>query len=346
MEKILLDDLSYIFNSSSNNFIDIKNKSFFITGGTGFVGKWLIQTLLYANQYLDYNIKALILTRNIENILLEFPYLKHDKYISFITGDIRSFSFPKFHCDYIIHAATDTDNSEIINNPLNLADVVVNGTVHLLDYAIQCKNCRVLYLSSGAIYGTQPKNLERISEEYNGGPNPIDIGSSYAESKRMAEFVCASYIRKHNIHVSIARCFAFVGPYLSLNKHFAIGNFINDLLLERDIVIIGNGEPQRSYLYAADMVIHLLSILVLGRSMEVYNVGSDKPISIKSLAELVSSFSNKVNVKILNKNSTFRSFNYIPDNSKLKKEFKIIEELPLNIALEKTINFYLLKKNT
>jgi dTDP-glucose 4,6-dehydratase len=141
--------------------------------------------------------------------------------------------------------------------------------------------------------------------------------------------------------VKIARCFAFVGPYLPLDKHFAIGNFIQDTLKGRNIIISGDGSPLRSYMYAADLVIWLWTILLRGNNGEAYNVGSDQAISIKELATNIAQFSLGTSVIIKNEvRLTDRNQNYVPDISKARLQFHFGDGISLNEAIYKTIQYY------
>lgn len=343
MNQISENDLKTILNQM-HTVIDVdfmNGSSILITGATGFIGKWLLKSLIYLNDTLSLNIKLYALSRNPENFLKQFSDYNDTKCLIWIKGDIRTFDYPNVQFDYIIHAATEASAKLNIENPLLMSDVIINGTRHILDLAVQCNAKRVLFLSSGAVYGKQPDEIVGFKEDYQGAPNQLAIDAAYAESKRMAEFLCATYARQYNISISIARCFAFVGPYLPLNTHFAIGNFINDGLKGRDITITGTGSPLRSYLYASDMVIWLLKILLQGNSGEAYNVGSDKAISIKDLATTVASFFPGIKANILNQvRATDRNQNYVPDVNKIRNDLHVPEILNLSESIHRTIQFH------
>ncbi|MFH0934614.1 MAG: SDR family oxidoreductase, partial [Pseudomonadota bacterium] len=271
-------DLSHILNHTEDVFRLLAGKRLFITGGTGFFGIWLLEALAAANARLDARISVTVLSRDPDKYLAGHPHLAGG--CEWLKGDVRDFVFPRGEFSHVIHAATSTDARFNAAEPDEALDSIVNGTRRVLEFAEQAGTGNLLFTSSGAIYGTQPPDLERMPEEHMGGPDVTDPDSVYAEGKRAAELQLAIAARRTGLNAKIARCYCFVGPHLPLDWHFAIGNFIRDALAGQELVIRGDGRPLRSYLHAADLVIWLLTILVNGKRMRPYNVGSEEVCSI------------------------------------------------------------------
>lgn len=343
MKRLPVEDLEHIYQNTQDIWESFRGKSIFLTGGTGFFGKWLLESFLYINEKLALNATITTLTRNPEAFLIEYPFYKnHSNNIKFVKGDILNYDFKldeKF--EFIIHGATAASESLNKSNPLLMMDTITIGTRNILNFAITQPIEGFLFVSSGAIYGKQPWNVSHIKES---DSFTIDINNSkaaYAEGKRIAELYCSTYFEKYNLPLKIARCFAFVGPYLPLDTHFAIGNFINNFLKNEEIVIKGDGSTVRSYMYASDLMIWLWSILIKGEINQPYNVGSDEAISLKRLAEKIINISKtKVAIKILGSPVQREHIDiYCPFITKanticLQIKIQLIE------AIEKTIKFY------
>ena len=337
MNRISQIDLEVILEHTKKNLAENfeVGSNIFITGATGFFGKWLLESILYLNQELGLNAGVYALSRNPEVFLDQFPFFKNLSCISWIKGDIKDFKFPEQKFDYIIHAATEADAKLNAENPLLMLDTITEGTKRVLELArIQTGLKSMLLTSSGAIYGKQPENITHIKET---NSFPIDINnpsSAYAEGKRLAELYCSIYAKQYNIPVKIARCFAFVGPYLPLDKHFAIGNFISDVIANREIVIKGDGTPLRSYMYATDLVVWLLTILLKGEINKPYNVGSDKSISILDIALIVNSFQAvEKEVKVIGVTNNQPRDLYIPD---IKRSIETLD-LQITVSIEESV---------
>jgi dTDP-glucose 4,6-dehydratase len=309
-----------------------KGKNIFVTGGTGFFGKWLLETFIYLNEIHQLDIKVTALTRSVENFKREHPSLFGHSNFTFTEGDIRSFSYPKENFDLIIHAATEASAELNKSNPSLMRSTIMGGTKRICEFAKKIECRRILFTSSGAAYGPQPENMSYMLESFMDNPQ-FNCDDAYASSKLQSE----EYFTKHaHCDVVIARCFSFAGPYLPLNGSYAFGSFINDVLNGRDIEIKSDGSAVRSYLYAADLVVWLLRIASKGIDREIYNVGSSKAINIKDLAESISG--GKVKVNVLGVNQGDKNI-YVPDISKAKKELGLKEYTSLDSAISKTIAF-------
>lgn len=332
------DDLELIQTQLAESIEVLRNSRIFLTGGTGFFGRWLVESFLFLNRQNHLNAHLTVLSRNPSAFLQSAPHLVSTE-LNFIQGDVRNFEFPEANFTHIIHAATEASNQLNSENPLKMFDVIVEGTRHVLDMAVQTGAKRFLFVSSGAVYGPQPPEVSHIREDQFFGFAPNDPNVAYAEGKRAAEFLCSVYAKQHQIEIPIARCFAFVGPHLPLDAHFAIGNFINDALHNRPIHISGDGTPLRSYLYGSDLTAWLWKILIKGESNRPYNVGSDKAFSIRQLAEVVGSDSN---VDIVSENqfdiSNHKS-QYIPEITRLMIELDCTHSIDLINSIEKTITW-------
>ena len=310
-----------------------------ITGGTGFFGKSIL-AYLKKSPYSNGIRKLFINSRNPESIkeffnLEDFPFE-----VSFFKHDLREKIEFDQSIDYIIHAAAESGTSLGITDPITMRNVVVEGTRNILDFAKINNIKRILFISSGAIYGKQPSNIKAIKEDCLNSPDILDPNNAYACSKRQAENLCSLYHHHYGIDFVIARCFAFLGPYLPLNQHFAIGNFILDGLSENDILINGDGKTIRSYLFADDLSDWLIKILFDGKSGEAYNVGSNENITIHDLAKLVSKcFDNKPQIKVMGKPSKLID-NYVPNVDKIKNDLMAIQNTTLIDSSKKTIRFH------
>jgi nucleoside-diphosphate-sugar epimerase len=281
------EDLDHILSHTSSLWEEVRGRRLFITGGTGFFGHWIVESILWANDSLDLDVKIVLLSRNPEVFSKKFPPLANHPAVSWVQGDVKTFEYPEGEFSHVIHAASEGDAVLAQDDPLRIFDTIVDGTHRVLEFARTHGTSKLLFTSSGAVYGRQPPEMTHIPEEYNGAPDVMDARSAYGEGKRAAELLCALYSRQFGFETKIARCFAFVGPYLPMDSNFAIGNFIRDALKGGPIVVRGDGTPLRSYLYAADLTIWLLTILMKGQSCRPYNVGSDQAISIQELAETV-----------------------------------------------------------
>lgn len=311
----------------------------FLTGGTGFFGKALLRHWAQQETTGQLMPQVTLLSRDPERFCIQYPQLAAHPWLHFAQGDIcNANSLPHgIAFTHILHAATDSTVGPQLS-PLQRYEQIVNGTRNVLDLAVSCGAQRFLLISSGAVYGTQPVHLERTPEDWYGMPDPLNTANAYGVAKRMAEHLCALYTQAHGLHTAVARCFAFVGPDLPLDVHFAIGNFIRDALQAECISVQGDGSPLRSYMEQSDLAVWLLELLCRGSGGHAYNVGSPEAISIADLAHLVrDTLAPRKPVHILGerRDNGLRSL-YVPSIDKAANELGLKITVPLTEAIRKT----------
>lgn len=346
LKPISNHDLSEILNYSKSSLEKMRNKNIFITGATGFFGKWLMQALSASNDRLNLNIQITILTRNSDKALEEQPWLKN-AHVKIIEGDICNFQFPSNNYDFFIHAATAASASLNQKYPEVMANTIVDGTRNILKLASQSTRPHFLFVSSGAVLGKQPPSVLRASEYLETAPLTTDVLNTYAEAKRMAEVYCQIYQSKKLIQLSIARCYAFVGPYLPLDQHFAAGNFIKNILERKTITLSGDGTPYRSYMYPTDLVEWLLTILTGEATGEVYNVGSDEEVQLIELAKIIDNFRDSIGISINEEGVKINDVSppnpnrnaYVPSIEKAYRKLNLKVRVNLLEALQKTLEW-------
>jgi nucleoside-diphosphate-sugar epimerase len=343
-------DNDLFLNFFNNSFKKLKNKIFFITGATGFVGTWILGALLFANDNFSLNIKIYILSRNPKLFQSSNIYIANHPSVVFIKGDIRKTLNTKTlsqlpdQFDYFIHAACDL-SSKI--SPLDMFEICTLGTKKILDLAKLIKVKEFLLISSGAVYGSQPDNINALSECYLGNLNWKDGDSfAYGLGKINSEWITKEYSNKKYFKTKIARCFAFVGPYMKMDKNFAIGNFIKDAAEGKNIKVKGDGRPIRTYLYAGELSIWLLEILINSKENSIYNVGGSEEISIFNLAKKIANLINPKLSVIVSNSNTFanKSNKYIPDINLIKKELNLTPKIDLEQSIIQTYEWYVSSK--
>ncbi|HEX4021815.1 MAG TPA: NAD(P)-dependent oxidoreductase [Acidobacteriaceae bacterium] len=336
------EDIDFICNETAALWPELRGKRIFLTGGTGFFGCWLIESFLAANQRFHLNAQLVVLTRSPEGFLEKCPHLAGQSALRLERGDVRSFAFPDGEFSFVIHAATEANARLNAENPMEMLSTILDGTRRTLEFAAEHGTRKFLFTSSGAIYGRQPEKISHIPEEYAGAPDPLNPDTAYANGKRTAELMCMLYAKATAMEIKIARCFAFVGPHLPLDAHFAIGNFIRDAMQGDIIRVNGDGTPKRSYLYASDLTIWLWTMLFRAPSGVAFNVGSDEAVSIRQLASAVAEIIHPaIEIQVAQEPAPGAPLlQYVPSVDRAKQQLQLKVNIPLQEAIGRTAAWY------
>ncbi len=341
----LASDLDNILERTEPLWQELRGQRILITGATGFFGCWLLESFAWANHRLHLNAGAVALSRHRQTLKEKAPHLASDPAITLHSADVCRDDFPKDAFSHVIHAATEASAALNREDPLAMFDTVVTGTRRCLQFAASNSVRKLLFVSSGAVYGTQPPELTHVTELFPGGPDPLDRTNAYAEGKRAAEALCA-LTASPSLETKIARCFAFAGPYMKLDAHFAIGNFIDDCLHRRPIRVQGDGSAVRSYLYASDLMVWLWTILFRGHSGRAYNVGSEDAVNIAALArEVAVTLAPEVdaNIEVTIASAPTQGVpvhRYVPSTARAREELGLSAKMPLREAIRRTHSWY------
>ena len=330
----LTHDIDYIIEQTHELWESIRGKVLFITGGTGFFGCWILETFTWANDKLGLGASALVLTRNPNTFRNKAPHLASHASVQLLKGDVCTFRLPFESIDFVIHAASPVDPKILGSNPIDVVDTIVNGTRNILEQVCNIGVKGFLYVSSGAVGRIQLPDVPQLPDV----SNPTRI---YGEAKRYAEFLCSVFRKIYGLHVVVARPFTFVGPYQNLEAGFAVTEFIKQALRGNPIYINGDGTPLRSYCYAADLSAALWHILLKGQPGGTYEVGSEEPLSILGLANMIVDLA-ETNSEIFVAQKTIPGQSpqrYIPDITRLKTDMGFCPKFKLQEGLAKTISW-------
>jgi nucleoside-diphosphate-sugar epimerase len=316
-------DLEDILMASEASLPHFHKLKIMVFGGTGFIGKWLITALSFANSSFNMNILIVLASRNPQRAKSIFQHLRQENLIFVDTNELDRPDIP--YCDIYIHAATPTTNSEatLRSDPSSYIGI----TEFIIKSAASAKNFPiVMHLSSGAVYGIQDMETLFQSEDTPATVNPAD---HYTKAKLEIEDLLQKAKEQKLIRSLSPRLFAFAGPQLPLDAHFAFGNFVHDGIAGNPISVLGNSRTRRSYLYPTDLI-HILIEMLVRPPTQTINVGSDESISMDNLANLVSEKTNRLPIQLLGEDR--EPSNYVPSIKNLRnhvtqKKFIAIDEI-------------------
>ena len=339
MRTLLAEDLDAVLAQTVGLWDELRGARLLLTGGTGFFGCWILETLLWADERFGLGSSVVVLTRDPRAFAAKVPHLAAHPAVATQEGDIRTYEWSGGALSHVIHAGTDTQPPATRHDRLRVFDTIVEGTRRTLEIAERAGAIRFLMTSTGAVYGRVPAAISHVPEDFTGGPDPVSPPHAGAEAKRAAEMLCAIHA-EGPLHPTIARCFAFVGPYLPLDGHLAMGNFIGAALAGQPLAIRGDGTPIRSYMYASDLAAWLWTILLRGERGRAYNVGSEEAISIADLARAVARAAGGGDVVIAREAAGGPPERYVPATRRARLDLGVTMTVDFAEALRRTLAWH------
>ena len=322
-------------------FTDLNDSRILLTGGSGFVGKWMLQTAKIAQENSAIKIELVVPTRRLSANHVQTAIAIGCPNVSWVEGDFMNNQLDLGHIDMIIHAATPASAQLNAENPAEMLRINVEAMESVLRYASD--NKLLLFTSSGAVYGTQPQSVSHIAEGNVEPKPPTEQLNAYAQGKQIAEQMFREAGKNGQCSPIISRLFAFGGEYLPRDTHFAIGNFIQNALDRQPIAIQGDGRARRSYLYGADMATWLWSALAHGKTASPFHIGSEHSVSILELAQTVATVSGEVlnyipEITVAKEIDLSESVHqYVPANSETRTALRVSEWTSLAEVIRRTL---------
>lgn len=313
-------------------------RSLTVIGGTGFFGKSVLDAFR-RNLLAPWGIERIIaVSRRPEKLAHDHPDLVGEG-VELVSLDIAAEDAVLPRADYVIHAANTTDARAYAADPARERAAILTAADRFVTRAaVDCPDARIVYTSSGAVYGQQPADVPALTEDapFTGAAGMIEYKRDYAEAKRSAEEMIAAYGRSHGARVAVARCFAFVGAYLPRDQHFAVGNFLADGIAGRPVRVNARHPVIRSYMHADDLVRWLMTIAhAASPDCPVYNVGSDQGVDVADLAARVSA---RYGVSVdLPERTDMPVDRYVPSIGRAARDLGLALDLDLDGALDAVV---------
>jgi nucleoside-diphosphate-sugar epimerase len=331
-------DLDEIVERAGPVLSDLCGRHLLITGVSGFFGKWLLASLLHASRELDLDLRVTGVARAASRLLTDYPWLARDHSLTLVDADVTTWLGPTNPVHDVLHLDTPASAALNRDHPEEMLRIITAGMSNMLQRSSAQGATRFLLASSGAVYGKVPPGSALVSESYVGAPDPLDVNTSYHQGKRLAEHLGALHARDGALEFKIARCFAFAGPHLPLTAHFAFGNFLRDAVERGHVYVGGDGTAVRSYLYIADLVVWLLTILVRGESGRPYNVGSEHGVTIRQLAAYVAAHAG-CEYSVAREPGSDPPDVYVPSTARARAELGLREWTDLDGSISRTLSF-------
>jgi UDP-glucuronate decarboxylase len=340
--QIAESDIDEILLRLSPEIEQLVSKPMYITGGSGFVGRWLIESLARAARKLGTNSKIISLNRS------TLPWqrkLVEQGLLHVINADITT----ELHVDgdvgYVFHCATPASAFLNETNPLEMQRVIEAGAESVIK-RFSKSSTKVVNVSSGAIYGVQPHNVQCLDDDWRSSSQFALPDSAYHRAKVAAEAKFSQALTSSPFSVVHARLFAFVAPFLPLDRHFAAGNFLKSAVSNQPITITGDGRTVRTYMYGTDLVVWLIAAAISGKSGEAYNIGSPHETTIAELAMKISQIAGSTARvrQLVEPDLTQPAHRYVPCTTRTERALGVHLNVGLDDAIERTVRW--LRKST
>lgn len=330
-------DLRHVLDHTRQVWDDYRGARLFLTGVSGFVGSWLLETLVHADATLSLGLKATVLVRDREAFTRRLPHLAHSPVVRVHVGDVRVADPPKHAFTHIVHCASASPPQMNRERPAEVEEIIERGSARMIEEAESGKGVHLLQVSSGSVYGPQPATLERMGEDYTGKADRRDPAQRFGAAKRRAERRGESSVASGVGFVS-ARAFGLVGPRLPLTGQFAIGNFFADALAGRPIALTGDGSPVRAWMHAADLSAWCWTLLVRGAPGRAYNVGSEEALSLWDAAQRIAALHDPPLpvTRVVNDSPTAAPSRYVASIARAREELGLDVWIPFDDAIRRT----------
>lgn len=271
-DSVIVEDLNSIVEACGPLLRALSGSSLLLTGGSGFIGRYLVESIIRFNEISGAAPCILTLTsRHPELLTTRYRRQVNTHEIVVVAwSDGGAHSLEGRRWDYVIHGAATTDPAEIARDPELTSRESVGMTASVVDVAKASDAGRIVLISSGAVYGEMPADMEQIPETFQIGPDIPARNASYGEVKRASEVL----VRQSGLAYRIARVFSVVGPYQDLGASFAVPDLIRQADRRGFLQLTGTGRARRSYCYATDLTVFIFDLLLADMRHDVYNVGS------------------------------------------------------------------------
>lgn len=256
----------------------LSGTSILVTGAGGLIGSYITDILLAFNRNRDTDIRIIATGRNMDHLRERFPEIDEEELL-LVEYDVNEPPAFDFQVDYIIHAASNAFPKAFTTDPVGTIASNIVGTQYLLDYAREHGARRLLFVSSGEVYGQGDLSLDSFTETYAGYVDPVQVRSCYPNSKRTAETLCVSYHQQYGLETVIVRPSHTYGPNATSRDNRANVQFINSAVAGNDIVMKSAGTQMRSYTYIADAATAILTVLICGETAQAYNIANSNAIA-------------------------------------------------------------------